>query len=109
MKLKIYILLPFFLLLGACGGGSSGSDDVGNGLITFTIILNANCEGRLNSVDVIFDGRNIATLTPGDSTTIEIRTGQHTIEGIADNGGRFGPIERVLEFSGSTQTLNCSS
>jgi len=107
MKLKQLLLIPLFAVLVACGGGGSESTETSS--ITFTIILNANCDGRLNSVEVIFDGRNIATLTPGDSTTIQTTPGQHTIEGIADNGGRFGPIERVLEFSGSSQTLNCSS
>ncbi|MEO0367840.1 MAG: hypothetical protein AAF197_03535 [Pseudomonadota bacterium] len=108
MKLKLLTISFLIFFLIGCGGGESGGTGGGNGLVTFTILVSANCQGRFSSVEVFFDDRRIATLVPGNSTTIDTTPGEHRIEASAENGVTFGPFTRVIEFSGGTLTLTCS-
>lgn len=106
MKKNLLLALFLGLSIAACDTTDPGNDD--NGLLSFTILLSANCEGKIGFADVFFDDRNVGQLVPGSSTTIDTTAGQHTIEALGNNGSRFGPIERVIEFSGGTQTLTCT-
>ena len=107
MKTKILMGLLLATLLTACGGTSGGEE--GGGLLGFTILLSANCDGNANEVDVFFDDREIATLIPGNSTEIQTTSGEHRLEAVVDDGRRLGPFTVVVEFDGQTHTLSCSN
>ena len=107
MKLKSMLLLLITFTLFACDTGDP-EPETNNGLLTFSILLSAGCEGIVRYVDVFFDDRSVGRVTPGGATQVDTLAGEHKIEGLSDNGFRWGPITRVIEFSGQTQTLTCS-
>ena len=79
-----------------------------NDEVTFTISLNANCNGFFNDLRVIFDNQQIAVLVPGEEITFQTTVGQHTIEGLANNGISFGPVERDIDSRGGSQSFLCA-
>jgi hypothetical protein len=105
---KLLIISMLALTVAACGGGTSGGGGDNDGPITFTILLSANCDGTLNTADIFFDVRFVATLTPGGSTDIVTTRGNHRIEARGDNGGTVGPLQRDIQADGSTETLTCN-